>query len=132
MLLIIALSLGVYYYWQQNQTDVPGDTTSAQIYSDVHYSFEYPQDYTISEKTDPDRIEVTGPDGYLSIFQLKTPEGERVTTLGFGGMDPQDIPKKMKSVENNATWYDIWFYYDEGDTKTETELLEIYDSITLK
>lgn len=128
-------------FWQQktdqaiNEAPVKENQDSAtqmQTYLDQNYSFEYPQNYEIKKESGQERIEVVGKHGRLSIFQLKSPSGERVTELGFGGTDPKNIPTKMNVIENDQTWFDVWLYYDSGDKMTEEELLAIYKSIKLK
>ncbi len=102
-----------------------------QTYSDENYSFEYPENYQVMEDIEPNGIEVRAADGKLSIFQLKSPSGERVNAIGFGP-DEGPVPEQIKVVENDTTWFDVWFYYDTGDQETEEELKAIFDSIELK
>ena len=109
-----------------------GLITQRQTYTNENYSFEYPENYQIKEEIKPERIDVVGKNGKISIFQLKSSAGERVTELGFGGTNSENIPKKMKIIENEQTWFDVWLYYDASDKTTEEELLVIYESIELK
>lgn len=132
----IAIVAALVLIYAQNKTiqslENQDSVTQMQTYSDENYSFEYPQNYKIKKEVSPERIEVVGENGKLYIFQLKSPSGERVTELGFGGTDPKNIPSKMEVVENEQTWFDVWLFYDTNDKTTEEELLAIYKSIKLK
>ncbi len=142
IVILIAVVVAGIYFWQQKTVEPIPETPAKesqdsvpqmQTYSDENYSFEYPQNYQIKEEIEPERIDVIGENGKLSIFQLKSPSGERVTELGFGGTDPENIPEKMKIIiKNKQDWFDVWLYYDPSNETTEEELLAIYNSIELK
>jgi len=100
-----------------------------KTYTDQNYSFEYPDHYQIKHDVKPERIEVVGAKGSLSIFQLKSPSGERVTEFGFS---TTDAPQDLFVLENEQTWFDVWLYYDPDDQTTKEELMAIYQSINLK
>ncbi|MBU2524385.1 hypothetical protein KKG71_04285 [Patescibacteria group bacterium] len=141
IIILIAIVGAGFYFFQQNKEKPITETqieenqnsvTQMQTFSNTNYSFEYPQNYVVKKEIEPERIDVVGKNGKLSIFQLKSPSGERVTDFGFGGTDAEKIPEKLKIIENEQTWFNVWLYYEPSDKTTEEELLAIYDSIELK
>lgn len=140
VILIAVIGAGIYFWQKQAEgqaqeapiEESQNSVAQMQTYSDENYSFEYPQNYQIKKEIEPERIDVVGENGKLSIFQAKSPSGERVTQFGFGGTDPENIPKKMRDIKNEQTWFDVWLYYDASDKTTEEELLAIYETIELK
>ena len=138
IILTAIVSGGGVYLWQQNTKQTSFALTKQessnaliqfQTYTDQNYSFQYPDQYQIKEEIKPERIEVVGKKGSLSIFQLKSPSGERVTEFGFS---TTDAPQDLFVLENEQTWFDVWLYYEPDDQTTKEELMAIYRSIKLK
>lgn|SRR3989338_6482955 len=141
IILTAIVSGGGVYLWQQNTKQTSSALTKQesspvltqlQTYTDQNYSFQYPDQYQIKEEIKPERIEVVGKKGRLSIFQLKSPSGERVTNIGFSSTSPENTPQDLFVLENEQTWFDVWLYYDQNDQSTKEELMSIYRSIKLE
>lgn len=105
--------------------------SETQEYRDANLSFDYPSNYQVEVKEDSETITVSKENARLDLFQLKTPTGERVNELGFGP-GSGELPKQMKIVENEDNWMDAWMYFEEGDSASEAELMDIFNSIELK
>ncbi len=93
------------------------------------YKFEYPKSYGLVPGEKKGALDIVGPAGKVSIFQLRTPEGGPVTTLGFGPGD--DAPDKAYVVGEFPDSYDVWLWYNDTHLEAEKVLGKIYTSLEI-
>jgi hypothetical protein len=121
----------------QKNEDIPTASERPEVrlpetrtYADTLVTFQYPAYFTVTKKSNPDRIIINGPTGHLDIFQLKSPTGNRAEVMGFEpGTTP---PTHMTTVEDGDKWADVWMYYDKADIATRSELDQIANTIVLQ
>jgi len=93
------------------------------------YTFEYPKSYGLVPGEKKGALDIVGPAGKVSIFQLRTPDGGPVTSLGF---EPgSDAPDKSYGIGEFPDSYDVWLWYNDTHLEAEKVLQRIYASFQI-
>lgn len=105
-----------------------------ETYSSDEFTIKYPEDYSVSESTNKDRlIVIEGDDkkGRIEIYNINNFETERIHGYSSSGLEEFEsklVPKEKITKEN----YEIWLFYSENDEETKSELQDISDTLKIK
>lgn len=147
---ITAIIVGnTVYFWQtsrQDKINTPKQSStidsSEKTYSSGVYSFQYPQEYQVSEEGTGDTYILTvskNEKTKLEIYRADKFPVDRAA-YGFTGEETseeadtyaKEVQSKLPKQYLTKGKYDVWLYHDVSDTTSEKELYKIYESIEIK
>jgi uncharacterized membrane protein len=105
-----------------------------ETYSSDEFKVKYPEDYSVSDSTNKDRLVIIEGDdnkGMVKIYNTNELDTELIHGYSSSGLEEFEsklVPKEKITKEN----YEIWLFYTENDDETKSELQDIADSITIK
>ncbi len=134
-LIIGIATLSILSACGNQEVQLPSNAPSLKTYSSEKYSFQYPEDYTITlpTKSFPVLAIEKAKNKRIEIFQMKD-FGDR--PWGFEGNESQEeidgyVPKELLTSGTGENKYDVWLFYSKNDTATQKEEKEIFNSIVI-
>lgn len=105
-----------------------GCTTTMPTSTHGDYTLEYPDAYTLDEKTEEGVIIVRGDKGRVEIFRHADFDGMRIHGFSSSGEEEHEWKLVPKEEMDLGDGYTAWIFFTEGDLETKYELAEILGS----
>ncbi len=105
-----------------------------ETYSSDKFTIKYPEEYSVSESTNKDRLIVIEADdkkGRIEIYDTNEYETELIHGYSSSELEEFEselVPKEIITKEN----YEIWIFYTADDDETKEELQNAVSSLTVK